>query len=297
MNKEVLVGGQAVWQGVMMRSPFGTALAVRTSEGLIHVEKIQYRPLAKRYKIFRWPFFRGIGALWESLVIGIKALNLSLNLSGSEEEKVSPMGIAFSFVLALGLVVILFFVVPYFLSRLFVSLLSSQFVLILEGLLRFLIFFGYLALMSLIPDVKKILFRYHGAEHKVVHAYENGEELEVDNALKYSTLHPRCSTSFLLVVLIVSFVVFAFLDFNNYFVRLFSRIFLLPVVAGISYELIRFFALYPKNILSKIVVWPGLLTQRLTTSEPDRLQLEVAIAALKSSLEKQDAGTEKRTTA
>ncbi|MGB9553788.1 MAG: DUF1385 domain-containing protein, partial [bacterium] len=256
--------------------------------------KIYYKPLAQRYWIFRLPFFRGIGALWESLVIGIRALNLSLNLS-SKEEQLSPSGIIVSLILALGLVVLLFFVLPYFLSRLFVPLLAPNLVLIVEGVLRFLIFFAYLALMSLLPEVRNILFRYHGAEHKVVHAYENGEKLKPETVLKYSRLHPRCSTSFLLVVLIVSFVVFIFLDFPNYFLRLFSRILLLPVVAGISYELIRFFALHPNNFFSKIIIWPGLLTQKLTTCEPDKEQIEVAIEALKESLIVENAGTEKGT--
>jgi len=276
-----------------MRSPSGTALAVRTDSGEIHTERIYYLPLAQRYKIFRLPFFRGIGALWESLVIGIKALNLSLNLS-SKEEQLSPSGITVSLILALGLVVLLFFVLPYFLSRLFAPLLSPNLVLIVEGILRFLIFFAYLGLMSLMPEIKDILFRYHGAEHKVVHAYENGEELKPEIALKYSRLHPRCSTSFLLVVLIVSFVVFIFLDFPNYFLRLISRILLLPVVAGISYELIRFFALNPNNFLSKIVIWPGLLTQKITTCEPNKEQVEVAIEALKKSLLVENVGAEKR---
>jgi len=291
-NKEVLVGGQAVWQGVMMRSPSGTALAVRNDSGEILTGKISYSPLASRYRIFRLPFVRGVGALWESLVIGIKALNLSMNLSSSEEEKLSPSGIIISLVLALGLVVLLFFVLPYFLSRLFTPILAPGLVLVVEGLLRFLIFFGYLALMSFIPDVRNVLFRYHGAEHKVVHAYENGEKLEPEIALKYSRLHPRCSTSFLLVVLIVSFIVFIFLDFDNYFLRLISRIILLPIVAGISYELIRLFALNPDNFLSKIIIWPGLLTQKLTTCEPGKEQVEVAIVALKMSLMRENAGTE-----
>ncbi|MCR4428762.1 MAG: DUF1385 domain-containing protein [Caldiserica bacterium] len=272
-----------------MRSPSGTALAVRNDSGEILTARISYVPLSSRYPIFRLPFFRGVGALWESLVVGIKALNLSLNLASKEEERLSPGGMVLSMVFALGLVVILFFVLPYLLSRLFSSLLSREWVLIVEGVLRFLIFFAYLGLMSLIPEVRDVLFRYHGAEHKVVHAFEKGEVLQPDVALKYSRLHPRCSTSFLLVVLIVSFILFIFLDFNNYFLRLFSRIFLLPVVAGVSYELIRLFALYPNNFLSKIIILPGLLTQKLTTCEPGREQVEVAIKALEASINSKNA--------
>lgn len=275
-----------------MRSPSGTALAVRNESGEILTARISYAPLTSRFPIFRLPFIRGVGALWESLVIGIKALNLSLNMASKEEERLSPAGMVLSMFFALGLVVLLFFVVPYFLSRLFSSFLSREWVLVIEGIMRFLIFFGYLGLMSFIPEVREVLFRYHGAEHKVVHAFERGEALEPEIALKYSRLHPRCSTSFLLVVLIVSFVLFIFLDFQNYFLRLFSRIFLLPIVAGISYELIRLFALYPHNFLSKIIILPGLLTQKLTTCEPGKEQVEVAIKALEASINPGNVGTE-----
>lgn len=287
--QEILVGGQAVWEGVMMRSPAGIALAVRKADGGIETRELTYSPLARRHRIFRLPFFRGIGALWESFILGIRSLNLSLSLGGVEGEKLTPVQTAFSFALALGIVVILFFLVPFFLSRLFSLFLAPSWLIVLEGFLRFLIFFLYLWAISLVPEVRRVLFQYHGAEHKVVHAFEQGEDLTVENAVKYSTLHPRCSTSFLVVVLLISFIVFAFLDFPNLLWRISSRIFLLPFIAGLSYELIRFFTLHPHNPVARALIWPGLLTQKMTTAEPTTQQIEVAIAALKRSLKRADA--------
>ncbi|MEI6529912.1 MAG: DUF1385 domain-containing protein [bacterium] len=283
--KEILVGGQAVWEGVMMRSPQGIALAVRQSTGDIQVQKISYSPLSKRYPLFRWPFFRGMGALWEALILGVRALNISLSLANKEEDRLTPAQMALSFALAIGMVVGVFFLLPLFISRLLIPVLTSQWVLIVEGCLRFLFFFLYLALIRLIPEVRRILLQYHGAEHKAVHAFEHGEPLTVEAASKYTTLHPRCSTSFLLVVLIVSFVLFAFLDFSQWYWRLLSRILLLPFIAGFSFELIRLVVFYPRNWISKAIVLPGLLTQKLTTAEPTPEQIEVALRALQSSLE------------
>jgi uncharacterized protein YqhQ len=287
--KEILVGGQAVWEGVMMRSPNGIALAVRQPTGKIQVQKIPYSALSKRYPLFRWFFFRGMGALWESLVLGVRALNISLSLANKEEDRLTPAQMVLSFALAIGMVVGLFFLLPLFLSRLLLPVLTSQWVLIVEGFLRFLFFFLYLTLIRLIPDVRRILLQYHGAEHKAVHAFEHGDPLTVESASKYNTLHPRCSTSFLLVVLIVSFILFAFLDFSQWYWRLLSRILLLPFIAGFSFELIRFFVFYPRNWISKAIVLPGLWTQKLTTAEPTPDQIEVALRALQTSLETSDA--------
>lgn len=272
-----------------MRSPAGIAVAVRKPDGSIETRELAYPSLTRRYRIFRLPFFRGIGALWESLILGIRSLNLSLSLGGVEGEKLTPLQMVFSFALALGIVVILFFLVPLFLSRLFSLVLAPAWLIVVEGLLRFLIFFLYLWVISLVPEVRRIMFQYHGAEHKVVHAFEQGEDLTVENALKYSTLHPRCSTSFLVVVLMVSFIIFAFLDFPNTLWRILSRIILLPFIAGISYELIRLFTLHPGNLIARALIWPGLITQKMTTAEPTKQQIEVAIAALKGSLKKPDA--------
>jgi uncharacterized protein YqhQ len=281
---EILVGGQAVWEGVMMRSPYSTALAVRQASGGIEVRAWHDQPISSRYRFLRLPILRGMAALWDSLVLGMKALNLSLQLDASQGEKVSRGQTALSLILALALVVLLFFVFPFFLSRFLVSWISPRLVTVVEGVLRLMIFFGYLWGVSLIPEVKQVLFQYHGAEHKVVHAFEHGEPLTAENAQKYPTMHPRCSTSFLIVVLIISFVFFVFLDFYSWQLRLLSRLFFLPLIAGISFELIRLFALYPNHILTRIVVYPGLMTQKLTTAEPTTAQLDVAIAALQASL-------------
>ncbi|MEI6509322.1 MAG: DUF1385 domain-containing protein [bacterium] len=281
---QILVGGQAVWEGVMMRSPQGTAMAVRQPSGTVLVQNLSFPSLANVAPVFRWPILRGIAALWDSLVLGIKVLNLSLALGSKPEEKLSKGQAAFSLALALGLVVLLFFVAPFFLSRMLSAWLSPRLLAVVEGVLRLGIFFAYLWLISLIPEVKRVLYQYHGAEHKVVHTFEHGEPLTVENARRFSTLHPRCSTSFLLVVLIVSFVLFVFLDFPNSWARFASRILFLPLIAGFSYELIRLFTLYPHSIFTRVVIAPGLATQKLTTAEPSSAQLEVAIAALKASL-------------
>ncbi|MCX5971579.1 MAG: DUF1385 domain-containing protein [Coprothermobacterota bacterium] len=281
---QILVGGQAVWEGVLMRSPKGSAMAVRQPSGTVFVQSLSFSSLADAAPLFRWPILRGIAALWDSLALGLKALNLSLALGSKPEEKLSKGQAVFSLALALGLVVLLFFVAPFFLSRLLSFWLPPRLLAVVEGFLRLGIFFAYLWFLSLIPEVKRVLYQYHGAEHKVVHTFEHGEPLTVENARKFSPLHPRCSTSFLLVVLIVSFVLFVFLDFPSTWWRFASRILFLPLIAGFSFELIRLFTLYPRSFFARVVVYPGLATQKLTTAEPSSAQLEVAIAALQASL-------------
>lgn len=279
------VGGQALIEEVMMRSPFRLATAVRKPNGDIALEVKEQRPIAQKYPFLSWPIIRGVVGLIDSLVVGIKALSHSASLAlEEEEEKLSSMDIGISILLALGIFAGLFIALPAFLSSLVDQFISSTFVYnLVEGLIRIGIFLAYLLLISQMKDIRRV-FEYHGAEHKAIFTWENGEELTPENARKFTTLHPRCGTNWLIIVLVISIFVFSFLGRPGLVTRIVSRVLLIPLVAGLAYEAIKILSRYQDNRLAYILTLPGLLLQRITTREPDDSQLEVAFAALKGSL-------------
>jgi uncharacterized protein YqhQ len=240
----------------------------------------------QKHPILRFPFIRGIVALGESLVLGLNSLQYSANqvMDSEGEEELSFWEMALMIIFALGLTIVLFVVLPLFLRSLVAKVLpGTLWRNIFEGLTRVVILVAYVTIISLLPDIQRV-FAYHGAEHKVIHAYEAGEELTVENAKMKTTLHPRCGTSFLLYVVMVSAVIFSFFGEQTILMRFLSRILLLPLIAGISYEIIKLSGKYQAFFLWKILSWPGLMMQRLTTREPDDGQLEVAILALREVL-------------
>jgi uncharacterized protein YqhQ len=292
-SDDILVGGQAVIEGVMMRSPKGYSVAVRRQDGSVRVIKDVLKTVGEKWPIFKLPVLRGMGVLAQALVLGIRALRFSAEEALAEEaspkksgdEKISSWLIAGNLILALGMNIVLFVALPLLFTRLVQGQLGFESLLLfngIDGLFRVLVFVTFLYSVSWMKDMNRV-FQYHGAEHKTVYNFEAREDLEVVNAQKYSTLHPRCGTSFLLVVMIVSIVVFSIAHFDSLAWKLLSRIALLPLIAGISYEVIRYSARHPRSLL-RVVTMPGLLLQKITTKEPDHQQLEVAISALKEAL-------------
>jgi len=298
-NDDILVGGQAVMEGVMMRSPKGYAVAVRRPDGSFSVIKDNLKTAAEKWKIFKLPVLRGIGVLGQALVLGIKALRFSAEEAIQEEsasnaptneqpakpEKLSPWLIAGPMIFALAINVALFIGLPLFLTNLIQSQTGFESTLLfnaVDGVLRVATFVFFLLMVSWMKDMRRV-FEYHGAEHKTVYNFEARESLTIDNARKYSTLHPRCGTSFLFVLMIVSILVFSLAHFDTITAKLLSRIVLLPLIAGISYEVIRFSAKHPGSLL-RIVTYPGLMLQKITTKPPDDKQLATAIRALEEAL-------------
>ncbi len=282
-----LIGGQAVIEGVLMRSKEKTAVAVRAESGRI-VEKVwRISPLAARIRLFKFPIVRGVGVLYETLVIGFQALAFSANAAAGKDEKGSDVlgrrEMFFSFAVAILLAVLLFVVAPLFLAKLVVGSNRTFLFNLVDGVFRMLAFLAYLIFISLFKDVQR-LFQYHGAEHMTIHAYEHHEPLLTAKIRKYPTMHPRCGTSFLLIVMLVSIVVFSLVNPGGFMSKFLSRLLLLPVIAGVSYELLRLGAKFEKFPLMKLIVVPGLLLQRITTKEPDNSQILVAVAALKAVL-------------
>lgn len=280
------IGGQAVIEGVMMRGPRKTAIAVRKPNGEIFLHQEPVQSLANRHKFLKFPLLRGILALVESIALGIKALSLSASLSGQEEgEELTKRDLIIAVVSAIFFAIGLFFILPTITANLVKGFISSTiFLNLMEGIVRITILILYIVVISKMKDIQRI-FQYHGAEHKVIYCYERGEELKIENARKYSTLHPRCGTSFLLIVMLVSILLFSFLGWQGVIARIFSRILFLPLVAGFSYEIIKYSSKRQNNPLVKIVSFPGLMLQKLTTREPDDSQIEVAIRALKGVLQ------------
>jgi uncharacterized protein YqhQ len=282
-NKCSMVGGQAVIEGVMMRGPKLVATAVREPSGRITVKTEPVNSIGDRYPILKKPLLRGVVSLVESLVLGIKTLSYSAQMAGDEDEQLSNRELAGTIVFALVVAVVLFIVIPTGAARLFHNITEDPvFLNLMEGLLRLVIFLAYIYGISLMKDIRRV-FQYHGAEHKTIHAYEAGGPLTVENVQRFSTLHPRCGTAFLLVVMVVSIFVFAFLGWPDLWLRILSRVVLLPVVAGISYEIIRF-AGRTKNPLVHTAILPGLWLQKITTNPPADEMVEVAIQSLEAVL-------------
>lgn len=299
MNKEIhktSIGGQAVIEGVMMRGPKEIAVAVRKSDGEIVVDKQPVASVIQKYKFLKLPIIRGVVSFIESMVVGIKTLMFSAELYDTEEddptykpskfdlwlEKVFGnkdvlvyTSLVISMVLAMGLFVLL----PALITKYSTFFISNNVVKsLIEGVVRMGIFILYIFLVSRTKEMQRV-FQYHGAEHKSIACYEHGEELTVENVRKYTRFHPRCGTSFLIEVMIISVIVFSFLSWDNIFVRILTKLALMPVVAGLAYEVIKLAGRYDNKIMG-IVNKPGLWLQRLTTREPDDSQLEVAIRSL-----------------
>ena len=285
------IGGQAVLEGVMMRSPAHWALAVRKPNGEIaeHTTPIS-SPMA-RHRIYRLPVIRGVVALGESLTIGFRALAISANYAAQDadaddqeevETELSRGAIFVAFAIAIGFAIALFKVTPALITRWLPVETDGWFVLV-EGLIRVSIFVLYILVISLLPDLRRV-FQYHGAEHKAINALEAGEELTPENVQRFSLIHPRCGTAFLLWVMVIAIFVFAFIGQPSWPWLIASRILLLPVIAGLAYEVIRFAGKHTDNRFLMTLLAPGLWLQRLTTREPSLDQLEVSIRALREVL-------------
>ena len=283
-----LIGGQAVIEGVLMRTKNYAAVAVRDDSGKIVRKQWQILPISKRIKIFKYPFVRGVGVLYETAVLGFKALAFSATAAAGKDEKgadvLGKREMMVSFLFAIIVAAVLFIVAPLFLAGLVAKNNSFLFNFV-DGILRLLAFLAYLVFISMFKDVQRI-FQYHGAEHMTIHAYENHDLLLPAKIRKYPTMHPRCGTSFLLIVMLVSIVVFSLVNPGGFMSKFLSRLLLLPVIAGVSYELLRLGAKFEKNPVMKVFVLPGLLLQRITTKEPDNSQILVAVAAMKAVLRK-----------
>jgi uncharacterized protein YqhQ len=288
-NRDAHVGGQAVLEGVMMRGVSTWAVAVRKPDGEVAISSEPLVSWAKRHRMLRLPVIRGVVALAESLKIGFRALAISANAQIEPEEGEEPQPIGgftwgATIVLSLALAIGLFFVVPVGATSLIKDQLGSSVLFwLVEGVLRTAIFIGYLALISRIADLRRV-FEYHGAEHKTISCYEAGDRLTPERAERYSRLHPRCGTSFLLVVMVVAIFVFAPLGLPAWYWLLASRILGIPLIAGISYEVIKWAGRNRRKRWVRAVMYPGLMLQNLTTREPDRDQLAVAIASLEAVL-------------
>jgi len=288
-KRDAPVGGQAVLEGVMMRGISVWAVAVRRPDGEVAISSEPIKPWAQRHRLWRLPVLRGIVALGESLKIGFRALGISANAQLEDDEDGEPeeiggwvwgLTIAFSMLLAVGL----FFVVPVGLTSLIKDQLGSPFLFwLVEGVLRTGIFIGYIAAISRLKDLRRV-FEYHGAEHKTISCYEAEDELTPARAKLYSRLHPRCGTSFLLIVMVLAIFVFAPLGLPAWYWLVLSRILGIPLIAGLSYEVIKWAGRNRRKRWVRAVMWPGLMLQNLTTREPDEEQLAVAIASLEAVL-------------
>ena len=276
-----IVGGQAVIEGVMMRGFGKVATAVREPDGNIKVQVKPVTSIADRFPILKLPMLRGAVSLFESLILGMKSLSFSAQAAGEEDEQLSDRELIATIILAIALACVLFLAIPTFAAKFFRTLTDDPILLNLaEGFLRLIIFLVYLFAISRMKDIQRT-FQYHGAEHKTIFCYEADMPLTVENVKKFPRLHPRCGTAFLLIVMLVSIFVFAFLGWPELWIRILSRIILLPIVAGLSYEIIRFSA-RSKNSFVKLATLPGLWLQYLTTREPDDSMIEVAIKSLKA---------------
>ena len=292
-KRDAPVGGQAVLEGVMMRGISTWAVAVRNPAGEIEISSEALVPWAKRHRLWRVPVLRGVVALGESMKIGFKALAISANAQVPADEEGEPeeiggfvwgLTIFFSLLLAVGL----FFVVPVGLTSLIKDKLGSPFLFwLVEGVLRTGIFIGYIAAISRLNDLRRV-FEYHGAEHKTISCYEAEDELVPARAKLYSRLHPRCGTSFLLIVMVLAIFVFAPIGLPAWYWLVASRILGIPLIAGLSYEVIKWAGKHRRKRWVRAVMWPGLMLQNLTTREPSEEQLEVAIASLKAVLARED---------
>jgi uncharacterized protein YqhQ len=284
------VGGQAVLEGVMMRTPSSWSVSVRKPDGELESVSTPIRSVAARRRWLRLPVIRGMVALGESLVIGFRALAISASYAAEEEgEDGEPVSaeltrgqLIFAFAIAIGFTLVVFKVSPALLTNL-LPIESTGWFVVVEGLVRVTLLIGYLALIGLIPDLRRV-FQYHAAEHKAINAYEDGAELTPEVVQGYSQIHLRCGTAFLLWVMVIAVFVFALVGRPDLPLLIASRVLLLPVIAGLAYELIRFGGKHPHNPVVRTLLAPGLWLQGLTTRQPTLDQIEVSIHALKNAL-------------
>lgn len=293
--KKAYIGGQAVIEGVMMKNDDDYAIAVRKPDHTIEVKKEKYEAFSNKYAFAKWPIIRGIVNFVESMVIGMKTLTYSASFFEEEEEgepskmynwfdkitggKSEDVLMGFTVCLSIVMAVGIFMVLPYFLTDFLRKYIESHFIVtVLEGVVRIGIFLAYVTLISKMEDIQRV-FMYHGAEHKTINCMEQGEELTPENVMKYSRLHKRCGTSFLLIVMIVSIIFFMFIRVDNMWLRVLVRVLLVPVIAGVSYEFIRLAGRSDSKLVC-ILSKPGMLLQKLTTREPDKEMIEVAIKAV-----------------
>lgn len=284
---KILIGGQAVIEGVLMRAPHNYAIAVRKPNKKISVKTEEYIPYTKRNKFLGLPFIRGMIVLVETVIIGSKALTYSANESvETKEEEFSKKELIFTLLISFFVAILLFKLLPLFLANLFSNTLSLNnfWFNLADGLIKIAIFVGYLYAISLMSDVQR-MFEYHGAEHMTVHAYEAKKKLNVKNVRKFQTMHPRCGTEFLLLVLIISIAFYMFIPLGSTFwTKLLWRLLLLPVIAGVSYEVLKISGVHYNNIIFKIIAAPGMALQKITTKKPSDDQIVVAIKSLEAAL-------------
>ena len=304
--KCVSVGGQAVMEGVMMQSPERIAMAVRRTDGKVALTVKPVKKLSDKYPILGWPIIRGVVNFVAQLYSGVKMLAESAEMGGMEEEEPSAFEkkvaeflhmkpddvmMICAVLLAIVLMVGLFFVIPTGIESLLKRFITNSFLLnLIGGVTRMGMFLAYVLLVSRMKEIHRV-FQYHGAEHKSIFCLENGKELTVENAQTFTTLHPRCGTSFLVIVFTISIIIFTFLgtDSGNVFLRVGSRLLLLPLTAGVSYELLKWLGRAEDTPLVRALKWPGLMMQKLTTAQPDDEMVEVALIALKAALGMPDA--------
>ena len=292
---KINIGGQAVLEGVMMRAPRSLAIAVRRPDGEISVKSEMVVPLSERFPIVKLPIVRGAVALFSSLIIGIQALNFSANEAmvegdGQVKEELSPWAMGGTMAVAFGFGILLFFIMPLYLTKLLTPVIGDSNIIfnLVDGAIRVTVFLLYIIGISRMSDIQRV-FQYHGAEHKSIFTFEAGEELIVENVRKYSCLHPRCGTSFLLIVMLVSILIFSLIPkLWPFYMKGGARIFLLPIISGVSYEILKWTAKHDGHALVRMIIAPGLALQRLTTREPDDSQIEVAIRSMKVALELND---------
>jgi len=293
------IGGQALIEGILMRGPKKTSVAIRMSDGTISTEEMKTEFIRDKYSFMKWPLLRGIAGLIDSLSMGYHALSYSVDKSGMEDDgepskfdkwledkfgdKIMNVVMVAGTVLGLLLAVLLFFMLPTLIFNLIRDYASGPVIgpwrSLVEGVMRIAIFLVYIILCSRMPEIKR-LFQYHGAEHKTIFCYENNEELTVENVRRHSRFHPRCGTSFIVIMLLLGIIVGFFIPFSNPILRTVVKILCIPLIVGIGYEFIRLCGRYD-NTLTHIVSAPGLWVQRITTKEPDDSMIEVAIAAMK----------------
>lgn len=286
MSERLRVGGQAVMEGVMMRSPNFWGMAVRNPEGEMEIQADRFRSVTRRNKVFRLPIIRGFLSLGETLWLGMKLLTESTNIALGEDEDLTAKEIAITFLFAIVLGVGLFLAAPVLatmgVGALLGTTIENAIVFnLIEGVIRIAIFIAYILFITAISKDIKRFFGYHGAEHKAIKVYEEGKELIPENARRHDTMHVRCGTSFVLYVLVLSILVFSLLGVTGWVFMVLSRIIVIPLVAGLAFEFIMWSARNKDNAIVQKLIWPGLQLQKLTTREPDDGMVEVAMTSLK----------------
>jgi len=300
------IGGQAVLEGVMMRGKHNWAIAVRKPDGEIHVEDHELKTAVTEHPWLGKPIIRGIWGFYETIVLAMKAFEVSASYAGeTEEEQLSAKEISFAMVLGVGMAILLFIILPAVVTNFAVGSASEKPFMwnLVDGILRLLAFFAYIWAVSRISDIQRV-FGYHGAEHKTIHAFEHGLPLEAPLIQKYSTQHVRCGTSFLLMVMVIALFVYSLFPVKaivasmgmdakwaTLLVAIGIRIVFLPLIAGLAYEVIKWAGKTPEQPLVRILLWPGLQLQRMTTREPDDSMVEVAVAAMQRVVERETQGT------